>query len=69
MSILLEDLHKSFGKKTVLDGFSLEAKEGETLSIIGYSGAGKSVALKTIIGLIKPDRGSVWVDGLNLIGT
>ena len=67
MSIQLENLHKAFGKNAVLDGFSLEAKEGETLSIIGYSGAGKSVTLKHIIGLLKPDRGTVWVDGMNVM--
>ena len=67
MSIQLENLHKAFGEKTVLDGFSFEANEGETLSIIGYSGAGKSVTLKHIIGLLKPDRGTVWVDGMNVM--
>ena len=66
MSIEIRDLHKSFGSKRVLNGFSLDVQEGETLSIIGHSGAGKSVTLKTIIGLIRPDAGEVWVDGKNV---
>ena len=66
MSIELRDVHKSFGHKQVLRGFSLEVREGETLSIIGSSGAGKSVTLKHILGLIRPDRGEVRVDGNNV---
>jgi len=63
VSIVLHDLHKSFGEKEVLRGFSLEVEEGQTLSIIGGSGAGKSVTLKHIVGLHQPDSGEVWVDG------
>ena len=66
MSIEVKDLHKSFGAKEILKGFSLEVQEGETLSIIGHSGVGKSVTLKTILGLIHPDSGEVWVDGKNV---
>ncbi|MGD2068267.1 MAG: ABC transporter ATP-binding protein [Gemmatimonadota bacterium] len=66
MSIELKELHKSFGEQDVLRGFSLEVREGETLAIIGHSGAGKSVTLKSIIGLVRPDRGEVWVDGNNV---
>jgi phospholipid/cholesterol/gamma-HCH transport system ATP-binding protein len=66
MSIELRDLHKSFGPKKVLQGFTLNIQEGETLSIIGGSGAGKSVTLKHILGLIAPDQGEVWVDGQNV---
>jgi phospholipid/cholesterol/gamma-HCH transport system ATP-binding protein len=66
LSIEIKDLHKSFGGRQILKGFSLTVEEGETLSIIGHSGAGKSVTLKTILGLIKPDRGEVWVDGKNV---
>jgi phospholipid/cholesterol/gamma-HCH transport system ATP-binding protein len=62
VSIRLHDLHKAFGEKEVLKGFSLQVEEGETLSVIGGSGAGKSVMLKHIVGLIKPDKGEVWVD-------
>src|SRR3982751_3487688 len=60
--IKLIDVHKSFGPKTVLDGCSLEVEEGETMVLIGYSGTGKSVAIKHIVGLLEPDSGTVWVD-------
>jgi phospholipid/cholesterol/gamma-HCH transport system ATP-binding protein len=66
MSVRLYDVHKTFGDKEVLKGFSIEVREGETVSIIGASGAGKSVALKHIVGLIRPDQGEVWVDGENV---
>jgi phospholipid/cholesterol/gamma-HCH transport system ATP-binding protein len=61
--IKLVNVHKSFGAKRVLQGFSLEIQEGETMVIIGYSGSGKSVAIKHIVGLLEPDLGEVWVDG------
>ena len=61
--IVLDNVHKSFGAKKVLQGFSLEVKEGETMVIIGGSGTGKSVAIKHIVGLLLPDRGTVFVDG------
>jgi phospholipid/cholesterol/gamma-HCH transport system ATP-binding protein len=64
--IQLKDVHKSFGPKRVLDGFTLDVPEGETTVIIGYSGTGKSVAIKHIVGLLEPDSGEVWVDGLNV---
>lgn len=63
MSIELDDVHKAFGAKVVLDGVSLDVREGETLAVIGTSGVGKSVLLKTIVGLLSPDRGRVTVDG------
>ncbi len=61
--IVFRDVHKGFGAKPVLQGFSLEVPEGETTVIIGYSGSGKSVALKHVVGLIDPDKGEVEVDG------
>jgi phospholipid/cholesterol/gamma-HCH transport system ATP-binding protein len=61
--IQLIDVRKSFGPKVVLDGFTLEVREGETMVIIGYSGTGKSVAIKHIVGLLEPDAGDVLVDG------
>jgi phospholipid/cholesterol/gamma-HCH transport system ATP-binding protein len=64
--IQLIDLHKSFGPKRVLGGFTLDVVEGETMVIIGYSGTGKSVAIKHIVGLLEPDRGTVFVDGLEV---
>jgi phospholipid/cholesterol/gamma-HCH transport system ATP-binding protein len=64
--IQLIDVHKSFGAKRVLDGFSLDVVEGDTMVIIGYSGTGKSVAIKHIVGLLEPDKGTVFVDGLEV---
>ncbi|HJU73216.1 MAG TPA: ABC transporter ATP-binding protein [Gemmatimonadaceae bacterium] len=61
--IQLQNVHKAFGKKKVLQGFSLEVNEGETMVVIGYSGSGKSVAIKHIVGLLTPDNGTVFVDG------
>ncbi len=63
MSIEVRDVYKSFGPKEVLKGFTLEIEEGETVVIVGASGSGKSVMLKHIVGLLRPDRGEVWVDG------
>ena len=68
MSIVLRDIHKAFGANRVLKGFSLEVRPGETLAVVGQSGTGKSVALKHVVGLLKPDRGEVWVDGVNVGG-
>jgi phospholipid/cholesterol/gamma-HCH transport system ATP-binding protein len=64
--IQIVNLYKSFGKKEVLKGVNLEIEEGETCAVIGRSGVGKSVLLKTIIGLVKPDRGKVEVFGNNI---
>jgi phospholipid/cholesterol/gamma-HCH transport system ATP-binding protein len=64
--IQLVDVWKAFGEKQVLNGFSLEVVEGETMVVIGYSGSGKSVAIKHIVGLLVPDDGTVFVDGLEV---
>ena len=64
--IEFKNVHKAFGPKQVLRGFSLQVNEGETMVIIGYSGTGKSVAIKHIVGLLEPDEGEVWVDGLRV---
>jgi phospholipid/cholesterol/gamma-HCH transport system ATP-binding protein len=61
--VQVESLSKSFGNQTVLKGINLEVAEGETLSVLGRSGTGKSVLLKLIIGLHKPDSGSIRVNG------
>ena len=61
--IRFQDVHKTFGPKRVLDGLTLDVKDGETMVIIGYSGAGKSVALKHVVGLLHADAGDVIVDG------
>jgi phospholipid/cholesterol/gamma-HCH transport system ATP-binding protein len=62
MSIELKEIHKAFGSNKVLRGFSLDVKDGETLAVVGQSGTGKSVALKHVVGLLRPDKGQVWVD-------
>jgi len=64
--IQLIDVHKAFGSKRVLNGFTLDVPDGETMVIIGYSGTGKSVAIKHIVGLLEPDSGRVVVDGLEV---
>jgi phospholipid/cholesterol/gamma-HCH transport system ATP-binding protein len=63
VSIQLTGIHKGFGPKQILRGLDLDVEEGETVSLVGFSGAGKSVTLKHIAGLLMPDRGTVVVDG------
>jgi len=64
--ITIKDLYKSFGNNMVLQGLNLEVKHGEILVILGKSGVGKSVLLKHIIGIEKPDSGYVFVNNLNI---
>jgi phospholipid/cholesterol/gamma-HCH transport system ATP-binding protein len=64
--IKLVDIHKSFHRQKVLDGLNLEIDSGKITVIIGQSGGGKSVLLKHIIGLIRPDKGEVLVDGVDI---
>ena len=63
MSIVLQDVRRGFGPKVVLDGVSLEVRDGETMAVIGASGSGKSVLLKSIVRLLEPDAGRITVDG------
>jgi phospholipid/cholesterol/gamma-HCH transport system ATP-binding protein len=60
--IVIKGLRKAFGKQVVLERVDFEVREGETVALLGPSGTGKSVLLKHIIGLIRPDRGTVIVD-------
>jgi len=60
------DLHKSFGSNPVLRGVNLRVEQGESMTVIGGSGSGKSVLIKHIIGLLFPDKGRVIVDGQEL---
>ena len=64
--IQLTNIHKSFNSHKVLDGLNLEIPDGKITVILGKSGEGKSVLLKHIIGLLKPDRGRVMVQGTDL---
>lgn len=64
--IRLQGMAKQFGSKIVLAGVDLEVAKGESLVIIGGSGSGKSVTLKCILGLLKPDAGKVFVDGVDV---
>ncbi|MBY6054896.1 ABC transporter ATP-binding protein [Leisingera daeponensis] len=61
--IRMENVHKAFGDNRVLNGMNLEIAKGTSMVIIGGSGTGKSVALKSILGLIQPDSGQIYVDG------
>jgi phospholipid/cholesterol/gamma-HCH transport system ATP-binding protein len=67
-AVAVEDLHKSFGTQKVLNGVSLTVSRGETLAVLGRSGTGKSVLLRLIIGLQKPDSGSVRIFGQDITG-
>ncbi|HEV8663750.1 MAG TPA: ABC transporter ATP-binding protein [Candidatus Methylomirabilis sp.] len=62
-AIRLAGVRKTFDSQAVLQGVDLEVAPGETITIIGGSGTGKSVLLRLIIGLIKPDAGQIWIDG------
>jgi phospholipid/cholesterol/gamma-HCH transport system ATP-binding protein len=62
------DLRKSFGAQHVLEGVNLRIDEGESVVIIGRSGGGKSVLLKHLVGLLRPDAGEVIIDGENIVG-
>src|SRR5690606_39286123 len=61
--LVIRDLRKSFDGVPALDGINLEVKAGEILTLIGPSGSGKTLTLKCVLGLIKPDSGSVLLDG------
>ncbi|NQT80544.1 MAG: ABC transporter ATP-binding protein [Candidatus Aminicenantes bacterium] len=60
------DLHIAFGQNKVLRGINLTLKKGETLVVIGQSGSGKSVLIRHLIGLIKPDKGEIYIDGVEI---
>ena len=64
--IELRGVHKKFGRQVVLDGVDFQVADGETVALLGPSGTGKSVLLKHIVGLLRPDSGDVLVDGLSV---
>ncbi|KJV85935.1 ABC transporter family protein [Orientia tsutsugamushi str. UT76] len=66
MSIIIKNLCKAFKSKIVLNKINLELKSKRSIAILGRSGSGKSVLIKTIIGLIKPDAGEIIIDGQDI---
>ena len=64
--IEIHNLYKAFGSQTILNNLSLTVRRGETKAVIGRSGVGKSVLLKNIVGLIKPDSGSIKINGVEV---
>ena len=67
-AIVIERVWKRFGKKVIYEGLDLSIRRGETLTVLGPSGSGKSVLLKLIIGLLAPDAGEIRVDDVNVVG-
>ena len=65
--IEVRQLHKSFGRNKILEDVSFRIERGESVVIIGRSGGGKSVLLKHLIALLKPDAGEVWVEGEDIV--
>ncbi|MDZ7269480.1 MAG: ABC transporter ATP-binding protein [candidate division KSB1 bacterium] len=66
--ITITDLHKAFGTQQVLRGVQLTVERGRMLVVLGRSGSGKSVLLKCLVGLLAPDRGSITIDGEEVVG-
>jgi len=67
VAVELRDVWKAFDGPPVLRGVDLTIRAGESLTIIGGSGVGKSVLLRLVIGLLKPDRGEIWLEGVNVV--
>ena len=68
MPVVVKELRKSFGPQTVLDGINFQVDSGKTVAVLGRSGTGKSVLLKLLIGLQKPDSGSIRIHGQEITG-
>jgi phospholipid/cholesterol/gamma-HCH transport system ATP-binding protein len=66
--ISFRDIRKSFGERRILDGVSFDVEPGEVFFVIGASGVGKSVLIKQLIGLLRPDAGEIWLDGEEVSG-
>jgi phospholipid/cholesterol/gamma-HCH transport system ATP-binding protein len=67
-AVTLQQVSKSFGEKPILRDLSLQVRAGEALCILGRSGTGKSVTLKLIISLLKPEQGQIWIEGEDITG-
>ncbi|MFO1127173.1 MAG: ATP-binding cassette domain-containing protein [Rhodospirillales bacterium] len=68
VKLSIRGLYKSFGNKAVLSGVDIDVMEGESLVVIGGSGSGKSVLIKCVLGLIRPDQGSILIDDEETVG-
>ena len=68
LKIKVRGLCKAFGKKVVLNNLDLDVRRGRSLVVIGGSGTGKSVLIKCILGLLTPDKGSIEIDGQEMVG-
>lgn len=66
MKIILENVHKSYGKRTIVNNVSLSVAQGEIVGLLGPNGAGKTTTFYMATGLEKPDRGKVWLDDRNI---
>jgi branched-chain amino acid transport system ATP-binding protein len=66
--VRVEDVHTYYGKSHILHGVSLTVAPGEVVGLLGRNGVGKSTTLKTIMGLVQPSRGAVWLDGARITG-
>src|ERR1051325_4505361 len=66
--ITVRSLTKKIDRQEILRGVDLTVPRGKTIALIGRSGGGKSVLLKHLIGLMRPDAGEIWIDGQNIIG-
>src|ERR671919_2446263 len=66
VEISIRELTKSFGPQTVLEDITFDVPKGKVTVLLGPSGTGKSVFLKHLVGLLKPDRGEIWIDGKNV---
>src|ERR1700745_147752 len=67
--VRVEDVHTYYGKSHILHGVSLNVAPGEVVGLLGRNGVGKSTTLKTIMGLVRPSRGTVWFDGISINAT
>src|SRR5262249_30279049 len=68
LPLVIRGLHKSFQSRVALDGVDLTVKRGELVVLLGANGSGKSTALRCVVGLLKPDAGSILVSGQEIVG-